>query len=93
MTSINYMNNDKVKAYYEKWELNPTLLGIQREYFYKFVKACLEVDKRASTEYLQLALYDSFHDKYDDEREYDELKVKVVVLFEDLRDFHNTTMP
>jgi len=92
MTNSNYMKNDKVKAYYEKWELNPTLLGIQREYFYKFVKACLEVDKRASIEYLKLALYNSFHDKYD-EKDYDEFMFEVVVLFEDLRDFNNTTLP
>ena len=85
------MSNKKVKAYYEKWELNPTLLGIQREYFYKFVKACLEVDKLASIEYLKSALYDSFHDKYD-EKAYDELTFQVVVLFEHLRDFYNTTL-
>jgi hypothetical protein len=73
-------------------ELNPSLLGKDKEYFYRFVKACLETDRQASVEYLKLALYDSFHDK-DDEKYYDEFQYEVIALFEHLRDFNNTTLP
>ena len=92
MQSINYMKDERIKNYYGKWADNPLLTQQYKEYFYQFVKACLEVDKRASSEYLKLALYDSFHEKCD-EKYYDEFTYNVVVLFEHLRDFSNTTLP
>jgi hypothetical protein len=59
---------------------------------YRFVKACLEVDSRLDIDYLKSALYDSFSGKYDEKR-YDEFTNDVIVLFEHLRDFYNTTLP
>lgn len=92
MPSVNYMNDDTVRKYYRKWELSPTSHSMDREDFYKFVKACLMVDKRLDLDYLKLALYDSFNEKYD-EKYYDEFTHNTVVLFEHLRDFANTTLP
>ena len=93
MRSINYMEDDTVKKYYKKWALYPTSTHIlDRQNFYKLVKACLSVDKRLDIDYLKLALYDSFHEKYD-EKYYDEFKHEIIVLFEHLRDFTNTTLP
>jgi len=92
MSSINYMKDETVRNYYEKWALNPTLLGWDRENFNKFVKACFRVDKQLDIDYLRLALYDSFHDQYD-EGDYVKFTGDVVVLFEQLRDYENTTLP
>ena len=92
MSGFNYMEDKKVRDCYEKWALNPVLHGVEKEYFYKFVKACLEVDKSPSIDKLKLALYDSFHAQYSEER-YDEFQYETVVLFEHLRNFHNTTLP
>lgn len=92
MPSVNYMNDDTVKKYYRKWAASPTNHPADTENFYKFVKACLAVDNELNTEYLKLALYESFHEKYD-EKYYDEFIHEKVVLFEHLRDFSNTTLP
>ena len=92
MSSINYMKDKKVIGYYEMWAEYPLLHDRYKDYFYKFVKACLEVDKRPSSEYLKLALYDSFSAKYDEKR-YDEFVGDVIVLFEHLINFYNTTLP
>ncbi len=92
MPSVNYMKDDTVRKYYEKWAFSPQLLGREKEYFYQFVKACLRVDKKLDIDYLKTALYDSFHEQYDEER-YDEFTYEVVVLFEHLNNFSNTTLP
>ncbi len=92
MPSINYMRDDTVKKYYRIWDLSPTTHGADKENFYKFVKACLRIDKKLDIDYLKLALYDSFHDRYD-EKYYDEFCFQTVVLFEHLRDFANTKLP
>lgn len=92
MSNINYMENERVRSYYDKWTVTPLLTQQYAEYFYKFVKACLEVDKRPSIEYLKSALYDSFHDTYDPEN-YVEFDSEVIEVFERCRDFANTTLP
>ena len=92
MPSVNYMKDDTVKKYYEKWAFSPTTHAMDRENFYKFVKACLRIDKRLDIDYLKLSLYDSFREKYD-EKYYDEFTHDIVVLFEQLRDFANTSLP
>jgi len=92
MSNINYMNDATVRQYYDRWELDPTLLGRNRFDFYKFVKACFNVDTKLDIEYLKASLYDSFHEKYD-EKTYDEFVGEVVILFEHLRDFQNTSLP
>ncbi len=92
MSSINYMKDKRVRSYYDKWAVTPLLTQQYGEYFFEFVKACLEVDKRPSIEYLKLALSDSCIGKYDEKR-YDEFTYEIIVLFEHLRDFYNTTLP
>jgi hypothetical protein len=92
MPSVNYMKDATVKEYYERWALLPKLLGQEKEYFYQFVKACLKMDRKLDIDYLKGALYDSFHEQYD-EKYYDEFVYEVVVLFEHLRNFSNTTLP
>jgi len=92
MASINYMKDKVVREYYDKWELLPKLTGREKIYFYQFVKACLGVDRKLDIDYLKDALYDSFHEQYD-ENTYDEFRDEVIVLFEHLRDFANTDLP
>ena len=92
MSSIDYMKDATVREYYHRWELNPTISGQNRLDFYKFVKACFKVDTRLDIDYLKPALYDSFHEQYDEKR-YDEFIHRVVILFEHLRDFQNTSLP
>ena len=92
MASINYMNDQAVRKYYNQWELLPQLTGWEKTVFYKFVKACLGVDRKLDIDYLKGALYDSFHEKYHDST-YDNFKHEVIVLFETLRDFANTDLP
>jgi hypothetical protein len=86
------MNDETVRIYYKKWAASPTSHPSDTENFYKFVKAYLAVDRELNTEFLKLALYDSFHEKYSEEH-YDKFKHKTVVLFEQLRDFANTNLP
>ena len=92
MPSVNYMKDETVKHYYERWASSPRTHTTDREWFYKFVKACLRLDNTLDTQYLRLALYDSFHDKFD-EKYYDEYTSDMVILFEHLRDFANTSLP
>jgi len=92
MPGINYMKDETALAYYKVWALIPSLLGRDRENFYKFVKACLKIDRKLDIDYLKLVLYDSFHEQFD-EKHYDEFTSDVVILFEHLRDFYNTTLP
>ena len=91
MQSINYMKDAMVRQYYEWWILNPVTHGHDKEKFYKFVKACLNVDKRLDISYLKLALYDSFYKIYEEEY-YDRFQSDIVILFEHLRDFANTNL-
>ena len=86
------MKDETVRQYYEKWTLLPALLGKEKEYFYQFVQACLRLDRRLDIDYLKGALYDSFHEQYD-EKTYDEFCYEVIALFEHLRDFSNTNLP
>ena len=92
MSSSNYMKDERVRNYYEKWELNPFLTQQYKEYFYKFVKACLEVDESPTISALELALRDSFYETWDKEI-YDEFCKEATILFEHLRDFYNTKFP
>lgn len=90
--SVDYMKDDKVKEYYEKWVLNNgRLVGHDKEYFYQFVKAVLALDSHATTELLKLALCDSFAQKFDNEV-YDKLVYDASVMFEALRDFYNVSI-
>jgi hypothetical protein len=91
MPSIDYMKAKKPRRYYEIWADNPLFTQQYKEYFYKFVKACIEVDKKPDTEYLKLALYDSFHEQYD-KKQYNEFTDEVIILFEHLINFSNTTL-
>jgi hypothetical protein len=93
MASVDYMKDEKVKAYFNWWASSPrTEHPRHKELFYKFVKACLEVDKTLDAQYLRLALYDSFHNVMD-EKSYDKYRHNILVWFEDLVDFANTTFP
>ncbi|MFC2017248.1 hypothetical protein ACFLUD_02410 [Chloroflexota bacterium] len=92
MPSINFMEDKQVQDYYQMWAKSPRTHPTDKEWFYKFVKACLKLDKKLDISYLKLALYDSFHNKYD-EKYYDEYTSDIIILFEHLRDFANTTIP
>ena len=98
MAVKNYMDDETVRKYYQTWALSPTTHPMDMEKFYKFVKACVrfagheDLGRKLDISYLRLHLYDSFHDKYNEEY-YDEFTHKIVVLFEHLRDYENTTLP
>ena len=86
------MKNEQVRLYYERWADNEhgNFVGRGREEFYKFVKAVLALDKHPTTEFLKLALYDSFANlRVSNEEAYDELVYQAAVLFETLRDYSN----
>lgn len=98
MTAKNYMNDVTIRKYYQRWALSPTIHAADMENFYKFVKACVrfvghgDLGRKLDISHLRAHLYDSFHDKYTRE-DYDEFTHKIVVLFEHLRDYEDTTLP
>jgi len=93
LSNVNYMRDNTVRQYYEKWELNPFLVDRYKEDFYRFVRACLMVDRTPDIDHLKSALRDSFYEKYEDKEKYDQFVSDVVVLFEHLRNFANTRLP
>jgi hypothetical protein len=98
MAVKNYMDDETVRKYYQTWALSPTTHPMDMEKFYKFVKACVrfagheDLGRKLDITYLRAHLYDSFHDKYTEEY-YDKFTHKIVVLFEHLRDYEDTTLP
>jgi hypothetical protein len=88
--SFDYMSEPKVKSYYDKWAATvktPTPV-IERESFYKFAKACLEVDKAPSLDTLKGHLYDDFHERPD----FDDFQSETIILFETLVKFYNVRL-
>ena len=95
MPSINYMKDDRVRECYKWWESNPVTHGHDKEKFYYFVRACLNVenvDKVLDISYLKLFLYDSFHEIYGEES-FDNFQSDIVILFEHLTNFARTILP
>ena len=96
----NYMGDKNVRNYYDKWISGPTLLDhpMDRERFYKFVKACVgyaghgNLRRKLSTSILSSHLFDDLHSKYS-EKDYDEIKHKIIALFEELLDYEDTAFP
>ena len=94
----NYMADPNVRKYYDRWKTSPTSHPLDMRNFYKFVKACVQfaghedVRKKLDTSILRLHLYDAFHEQYSEEN-YDKFTHKIIVLFETLLDYEDTTFP
>ena len=92
----NYMRDQNIRQYYDFWIKGPTPLehSLDRERFYKFVKACVsyaggeDVQKKISPSYLRLHLYDDLHNIYS-EKAYDEITHQIIVLFESLLEYED----
>jgi hypothetical protein len=92
MPSVNYMKDETVRSYYNKWTVTPLLTQQYAEYFYQFVKACLRLDTKLDISHLNDALYDSFYKQYKNKKQYDKFATEIVILFEHLRNFSNITL-
>ena len=96
----NYMNDQNVRDYYDRWIHSPTLLDhvMDRERFYMFVKACVnyvghpDVAKKINLEFLRDQLFDDFCDGRTD-KAYEGIKHKIISLFEILIEYENTPSP
>ena len=94
----NYMKDPVVREHYEKWVHREVPLGtnkLDREYFYRFVKACVRyagkgnLRRKLDTDLLKLSLYDDWRERYP-EKVYDEMIYKAAVLFETLLSYEDT---
>lgn len=96
----NYMQDQNVRGYYDRWIHRETLIdhASDRERFYKFVKACVDyaghknLRRKLDTSILRLSLYDDLHSRYS-EKAYDDITHEIVVLFEEVRDYEDTPFP
>jgi hypothetical protein len=96
----NFMKDPNVRRYYESWVHREVPLGtnlLDREYFYRFVKACVKyagrgkLRRKLNTDLLKLSLYDDWHERYPEDV-YDEMKFQAAVLFEELLEYEDTTI-
>jgi len=100
MPEKNYMQDQDVRGYYDRWRKSPTLLDHPNdiEKFYKFVKKCVsfaghkDTRKKLDTSILRLHLYDDLHGKYSEDY-YDKITHEIIVLFEHLLEYEDTTLP
>jgi len=94
----NYMKDQNIKEYYDKWINGPTLLDhkLDRERFYRFVKACVNyagcqnIRRKIDTQILKAFLYDDLHGKCSQEG-YEDITSEIVELFESLLEYEETT--
>ncbi len=94
----NYMKDQSIKEYYDKWINGPTLLEhiLDRERFYRFVKACVKyagcqnIRKKIGTQILRASLYDDLHEGCSQEA-YEDITSEIVELFESLLEYEETT--
>ena len=98
----NYMQDQDVRSYYDRWVKSPTLFDHRRdrERFFKFVKACINYVGKGNTfkkldiDTLKLHLDDDLAKlRRENYEAYDNTKHEIVSLFQTLLEYEDTELP
>ena len=93
----NYMQDQNVRQYYDRWINSPTPLGhpSDKRNFYRFVKACVaffdhrDTSRNVRRELLEAHLYDDLHER----QNYEYLRNEILVTLDTLLDYEDTSFP